>query len=388
MADRIIVGYWDCPYCGGTKIKGTLRECPSCGRARGEETEFYMDVNNKEYVNDEESKKYGNGEDWFCPYCGSYNANEDTVCKSCGYSRGTKDKEYSDIRGGIKKNGQDGINGNRDRDAAGYESRPYNGLKNSGRNPVTMTAVIMAVIMVVIILGISAYNAVRPETFACEDYFYQSCIDVEEHQRVSRNGWTLPPDAEDVTKKEEIRDYETVIDHYESVRKSREVPDGGHYEDRTEYRTVPDGGHYEYSYSDNGDGTFTEHSTWEDDYTTEPYTVSEWVQDYRTEYYTEDEPVYKEVPVYDTKYYYYVWEWTVTDTLKMTKHDKNIEYPVVESTGKQRPGAKDIVFFAVGTLDEKESDTYRVPEDFYMKMEKGKTYTVRKKFDTLVEADK
>jgi len=29
---RIVMGYWDCEYCGTHKIKGTLHDCPNCGR--------------------------------------------------------------------------------------------------------------------------------------------------------------------------------------------------------------------------------------------------------------------------------------------------------------------------------------------------------------------
>ena len=57
--------------------------------------------------------------------------------------------------------------------------------------------------------------------------------------------------------------------------------------------------HYntEYSYSDNGNGTFTEHT--------------KQVPVYKTEYYeeTHQEPVYRQDPVYATKYYYDIDKW-------------------------------------------------------------------------------
>ena len=37
-----IMSYWDCKQCGTKKIKGTSRDCPSCGMPRGKDVKFYM----------------------------------------------------------------------------------------------------------------------------------------------------------------------------------------------------------------------------------------------------------------------------------------------------------------------------------------------------------
>ena len=44
---RIIEGVWDCVYCGATKIRGGLRECPQCGHPRDENVEFYKTLAGK-----------------------------------------------------------------------------------------------------------------------------------------------------------------------------------------------------------------------------------------------------------------------------------------------------------------------------------------------------
>ena len=38
---NLIMGYWDCPYCGTKENPGTAVNCPSCGRARGD-VQFYV----------------------------------------------------------------------------------------------------------------------------------------------------------------------------------------------------------------------------------------------------------------------------------------------------------------------------------------------------------
>ena len=38
---KLVMAYWDCPFCGSQGIRGDTVNCPSCGRARGE-VKFYM----------------------------------------------------------------------------------------------------------------------------------------------------------------------------------------------------------------------------------------------------------------------------------------------------------------------------------------------------------
>ena len=38
---KLVMAYWDCPFCGSQGIRGDVMTCPSCGRARGD-VKFYM----------------------------------------------------------------------------------------------------------------------------------------------------------------------------------------------------------------------------------------------------------------------------------------------------------------------------------------------------------
>ena len=93
---KLVMGYWDCPYCSTKHIEGTRRECPSCGKPRGQEVKFYMD--GVRYLSEEESQTKGKGADWLCDHCGNYNSALNTRCSSCGAERGAKDKGYFDVR--------------------------------------------------------------------------------------------------------------------------------------------------------------------------------------------------------------------------------------------------------------------------------------------------
>ena len=78
--DRIVMGFWDCPYCDKKEIQGTLRNCPGCGRPRGD-TKCYMKSRNHEevvrnghYLTEEQAKTKGKGADWICAYCDCSNS--------------------------------------------------------------------------------------------------------------------------------------------------------------------------------------------------------------------------------------------------------------------------------------------------------------------------
>ena len=95
---RLVMMYWDCPYCDSHHIKGTDRECPSCGHPRGTSTSFYMDPNHKEYLTEEQAQTKGKGADWLCPACDCLNSVLDNTCKSCGASKGASKADYFAMR--------------------------------------------------------------------------------------------------------------------------------------------------------------------------------------------------------------------------------------------------------------------------------------------------
>ena len=129
-------------------------------------------------------------------------------------------------------------------------------------------------------------------------FSWNRTITIEEERTVKEEDWSVPYGARIYDEKWEFKEYTTVIDHYETIteEKSRQVVD--HYDTK-------------YVYTDNGNGTFTEDS----------YDVPV----YATEYYTEttEVPVYKQEAVYDTKYYYEIDKWFVTEDYQSSGNDKN-----------------------------------------------------------------
>jgi hypothetical protein len=349
MADKIVMGYWDCPSCDSKGIPGTTYDCPNCGRQRGSETKFYMRSGKIEYVPGHKVI----GADWYCEYCGALNTAGRTDCENCGSPKEDSKDDYFSLK---KPKPAPAV-------TRTPETRKVNIPKKSNlslkarirRTPLWIKIVITLILAIVISNVVSAYiNRPRNYTFDVNEVAWENIIQIEECKTFREDDWYLPNGAVLAYTKEEIRSYDSVLDHYESVTKTRQVQDGGHYET---------------SYTDNGDGTFTEHST--------------YVTDYTTEYYTVDEPVYVQVPVYDTKYYYDIDRWVETRTVTAIGTDKEPYWPEPVLGANERLGSRKTKFTMKGILhyssfgfDKEKEVTYEIREEWWKNIEAGQTLDV------------
>ena len=97
------------------------------------------------------------------------------------------------------------------------------------------------------------------------------------------------------------------------LKQQHDVVEIYHYKTVTEQKSRQVLDHYDtsYSYSDNGNGTFKQHEN--------------RTPVYHTEYYTESnqEPVYRQDPVFQTKYYYEIERWVDKDSYESSGTDKS-----------------------------------------------------------------
>ena len=344
---NLVMGYWDCPFCGSKGIRGDVVNCPSCGRARGE-VQFYMkdytegetrEENERadvEYLDEEQAKYVSKNPDWYCSFCNSLNSDNAQFCGNCGASREDSESNYF---GMLEKK--------KAREAAEAAAQPQvsQAPQKQSRKPLMIILVILAVIVGVFVwmngnrtasdLKVSAVNWVRS-------------INIEENRMSSESGWQLPAGAEQTDARNELHHYDQVLDHYENVevQRSRRVVD--HYETY-------------YTYTDNGNGTFTE--------------VPHERPVYGTEYYTEtvQQPVYRSVPRYATKYYYNIWRWTPSRDVTASGDDHNAEWPEYTLAENEREGQRSEVYrFTVEHTKGKEAPaTYRLAESDWMNVNVG-----------------
>ena len=96
-----------------------------------------------------------------------------------------------------------------------------------------------------------------------------------------------------------------------------------------------------------------------------------------TETYTENvqKPVYRQEPVYATKYYYEIDRWTVTDTAKSSGHGQNPSWPKPKLKDGQRTGDKNEHYFVTATYqkkkDETETEKYEMAFSEWNELKKG-----------------
>ena len=339
---KLIMGYWDCPYCGTKGNLGTVTNCPACGRARGD-VQFYVqgynegqtvteaELNQFETLDEEQAKYVSSNPDWYCSFCNSLNSDNAQFCGNCGASRADSESNYFQM-----------LEKKKAKEAAEAAAQPQvQAPRKRSRSPLFALVAILLVIVGVFVwlngnktsgdLQVTSLNWVRN-------------INIEENKMFSESGWTLPAGAEQTDARNEIHHYDSVLDHYEEreVQRSRQVFD-----------------HYDYELVDNGNGTFSERS----------------VPVYTTEYYTEtvQEPVYVNVPRYQTKYYYNIWRWTPSRDVTASGDSHDAAWPEPELAENEREGTRteSYRFTIESTKKAGETATYRLAESDWMNVNVG-----------------
>ena len=348
MAEKkIVMGYWDCLYCDSKGIPGTTYDCPNCRRQRGKETKFYM-KSKVEYVPGHKVI----GADWYCEYCGALNTAGKDTCENCGSKKDDSKDDYFSIG---KKEAEKKRKEEQQR-REDFKPAPAPAKKKFRLGLWTkliLAALAFAGIMM-LITWIQQAAAPKDCTFEIQNLTWEYTIDIEENRPFLESGWSMPSDGLLLYTNEEVKSYDSVIDHYEPVTKTRQVQSGGHYD---------------HNYVDNGDGTFTDQPV--------------FVPEYTTEYYTEDEPVYVQVPVYATKYYYEINKWVHDRTETTSGCDKNPVWAEIDLTDNQRVKSKKSTYEMEGILNyksfgsyKKKNATFEIREEWWKKVEKGQTVSV------------
>ena len=347
MAERIVMGYWDCPFCDRKKIEGTKRACPECGNPRGSETKFYMDTDNVIALSEEEAKNKGKGADWLCPYCDKLNPIDVEFCIGCGAPKEESKKDYHSMQSNnsTNSNASSGIVSNSSNSGTGYRSN-MNRTNRTTANKRKRFGIIAAILMVLVVM-VGIFKP-KVKDFNCTDVSWESTINIEAYETVNESDWSVPSGGRLQYKKEEVKSYVSVIDHYETVTKTR---------------TVQSGSHTEYDYVDNGDGTFKE--------------VPRTVPDYKEETYTEEEPVYRQDPIFATKYYYEIEKWVQKRKVEKSGNDHTITWGDTNLASNEREGSRSTICYVYGWFKKGKEKKIKVSEEMWNKMDKGRRFRVK-----------
>ena len=342
-----MLGYWDCPYCSTKGVGGLERECPNCGRPRGEDTKFYM-KRQKVYLDKETVANIGKSPDWFCPYCGSLNNSGINSCKSCGSPKDVSVDDYFSI---LKKQRRESARAESSVDLAA-NNNPISTSEKKGFLRKLGIILIESVLLFGIIFGLVALlNAEK--TLVVTELSWERIIGIERYQTVDESDWYLPAGATLTRTSDEIRSYRQEFSHNETKTRtvSEEVLAG--------YETYITG------YTDNGNGTFTENTSQRAVYRTE----------YRTETY--QEPVYISVPVYGTKYYYEIDRWLFERNIVSRGVDQNPQWGTVFLGENERESGRSESCFVEATDNKGKTKRYSLNREDWMTLKVGAEIKVK-----------
>ena len=313
-------GRWDCPSCGSKAIYGRHVDCPGCGKPRPAGVRFYLTAGEPVIADPERLAEARAGADWICEHCAASSRATQDVCGGCGAARGTSPTQP------LREYGPDGA------------ARPLAAASApSGKRNRRMSRVQKWVLGGVAGAWIVAAAADeiklpqrtrRPAALApavVTALAWEHGVVVEERRLVPDSGRTLPDSAVDVTASRVIDGYRREVASYRT--RTRRVPRErvavlGH---RTETRTVTEREEsgtrtYTCGTRDLGNGYFEDVTCTEPDYVTRTRRVQVQVPITRTdtvyEAVTEREPVYRDVPVYATRYRFRRVDWVPVDTLR------------------------------------------------------------------------
>ena len=365
---RLVMGYWDCPYCEKTHIAGSERNCPTCGHARGEDTKFYMDMGNLEYVPEEKAETLSRNPDWLCSFCGGLNSDDSDSCEACGASKLDSEMNYFEMR---RKEESPEL-ADLSRLVNYWDEEPKAGFELPTKKKKHFHISSSLIIALCTILGIAGFGLLlwklftpKIETLTITGTTWERSISIEEERTVKESDWSVPSGGRVYDEQEEIHHYNSVFSHYETVSevKTREVI--SHYETVTKTKSRQVISHYETvvtGYRDLGNGYFEETTSSQPVYETEYYTESHQEPVYTTETYieTHEEPVYVQVPEYRTKYYYEIERWFDSRTVDTSGRDKSPYWGEVVLSEKEREDDRTEKYWIVTVNKKDKTKTYPV----------------------------
>ncbi|HEX8391076.1 MAG TPA: hypothetical protein VF665_01865 [Longimicrobium sp.] len=334
-------GRWDCPTCGTVGVLGRQVNCPNCATPRPEGVRFYLPEDAAEVTDSAHLARARAGADWICEHCDSSTPAAEIRCSGCGAERGsspaqgTHDYDLDDIP-------RDG----RERRAA---PQPALAAAAPRRRRWKTPAFVVA-----LVAGVMWCNGSKKveATVAAADW--ERAVEVQDYRTVREEDWSVPQGGRQQRSWRAIRDYRQVLDHYEN--RTRQVSERVQTGTRT----------YTCGSRDLGNGHFEDRTCTEPEYTTK----------YRTESY--QEPIYRQEPIYDTKFAYEIERWLPNDTVWARGNAaREPSWPAVKLDDKEREGAR-IEKYVLHFRD-KDGKTYQVevPLDRFSRYRPGQAVQLR-----------
>jgi hypothetical protein len=263
------------------------------------------------------------GPDWVCEYCSTSNAGDKATCGSCGTIKGESVPRQEVKEYGL---GEAPTTGDMTLEYDEQEEAPAEPPKKKGPSPLLIGGIVAVFALLCIIAAFLIFGGKNADANV-SGFQWDRAVEIEELQTVNEEDWSLPSGGRLISQREEIHHYDQVLDHYED--REHQIS----FQEQVGERT------YVCGQRDLGNGFF------EDINCTEPVYETK----YRTESY--QEPIYNDVPVYQTKYFYEIDKWIVIRTETAAAKDHSPFWPRSDLSGDQREGDQSetyVIYFKDG----------------------------------------
>ncbi len=303
-------GKWRCLRCSTVNL-GRHLNCLSCGVKRDENVQFFLDdeapaVSDKQLLNQANA-----GADWICQYCDGNNRAFESNCSSCGNTRSEEDDWLKEETRGVN-------------DWSEAAQKTFYSQKNQAavetqasksslvRKLLKFSAIGVGVLVIgfVLLVGILVFIETRsyPVELEVTGLEWERRIQIEEYRTVKETAW-----EGEVPKEARVQSSERAVHHVDKV------PDGTRSVPETYTEQVSDGTErYVCGRKNKKNGYF------EDEYCTR--TKYKTVTKTRTK----TETIYKDVPVYRTRYTYLIDKWVAADEKITNGNDFNPHWAIVQ----------------------------------------------------------
>lgn len=333
---KVYVGRWDCDQCGHKMIEGPKTKCPNCGASRPKNVQFYLPSEEEVVRNEEELKRARAGADWQCSFCKTHNKVWDKSCQSCGNNRevydGDKSLEVKEYNiNAVPTYGKKTYSQQQNESFRAKQSLNKEGIVgNVYINPTFKKILPVLAVIIAILFFIGSRRTEIKVTV--ERFEWNRTINVEEYKEVTKEAWSIPEGGRELSRFQAIHHYDRISDGF--VTKTRTVREAAGTEE------------YVCGKRDMGNGYF------------EDKMCSRTIYESREETYQEE--VFREEPVYKTKYKYAIFKWVNAPPIKTSDSNKNPEWGdlsrITADENLREAGRKEV--YTILVRDEK-NETHR-----------------------------
>lgn len=304
----IYIALWDCPTCAHTGNLGPHTNCAACGATRPKDVQFYMPEKPITVENEAELQKAKAGADWICGHCTAHNKAWETVCRACANPRDTlsddkniEEKEYNE--------NEVPLTGKRERQLNANELAHVRE-KNAPSSKRFLW--LFPIALVIIVLALFFWKT--ESNVQVTGFQWERETDMLHYEIATHEDWHLPAEAIESNRFQAIHHYNKVFVRNETRTRTVQVPAG------TE--------RYVCGKVSKGNGYFAD-----------KYCTRTIYKDKQESY---QEAIYQDVPIYQTKYRYKIWEWVKKEPIRAEGKNQNPEWakPTVSDISKWKEGEK------------------------------------------------